>query len=114
MNHRELDNLQTILNNALNKLRIAMDRSMLPPLSSQYGNEMHPLDGLDRPTPVGVYEARRAALGMFECNRINPRTNSALLASVVSCPARSSCEMYEFIYSGRAQESSTTSLRESC
>ncbi|KIK37368.1 hypothetical protein CY34DRAFT_15754 [Suillus luteus UH-Slu-Lm8-n1] len=62
MNHSELDNLQTTLNNALNKLRIAMDRSMLPPLSSQYGNEMHPLDGLDQPTPVGVYEARRAAL----------------------------------------------------
>jgi hypothetical protein len=89
MNHSELDNLQTTLNNALNKLRVAMDRSMLSPLSSQFGNEMHPLDGLDQPTPVGVYEARRAALGMFECNNINPRTNSALLASVVSYSAYS-------------------------
>lgn len=62
MNHSELDNLQTTLNNALNKLRVAMDRSMLSPLSSQFGNEMHPLDGLDQPTPVGVYEARREAL----------------------------------------------------
>ncbi|KAG2124864.1 S-adenosyl-L-methionine-dependent methyltransferase [Suillus clintonianus] len=62
MNHQELDNLQTALNNALNSLRVAMDGSMLPPLSSQYGVDMHPLDGLDEPTPVGVYEARRAAL----------------------------------------------------
>lgn len=62
MSHRELDNLQTALNNALNSLRVAMDGSMLSPLSSQYGTDMHPLDGIDQPTPVGVYEARREAL----------------------------------------------------
>ncbi|KAG1809614.1 S-adenosyl-L-methionine-dependent methyltransferase [Suillus subaureus] len=62
MSHRELDNLQTSLNNALNSLRVAMDESMLSPLSSQYGIDMHPLDGLDQPTPVGVYKARQAAL----------------------------------------------------
>ncbi|KAG2134695.1 S-adenosyl-L-methionine-dependent methyltransferase [Suillus cothurnatus] len=62
MNHRELDDLQASLNNALNGLRVAMDESMLPPLSSQYGIGMHPLDGLDQPTPVGVYKARQAAL----------------------------------------------------
>ncbi|KAG2048116.1 S-adenosyl-L-methionine-dependent methyltransferase [Suillus hirtellus] len=62
MNHLELDNLQTSLNNALNSLRVAMDESRLPPLSSQYGTDTHPLDSMDQPTPVGVYEARRAAL----------------------------------------------------
>ncbi|KAG2048105.1 S-adenosyl-L-methionine-dependent methyltransferase [Suillus hirtellus] len=62
MNHLELDNLQTSLNNALNSLRVAMDGSRLPPLSSQYGTDIHPLDSMDQPTPVGVYEARRAAL----------------------------------------------------
>jgi hypothetical protein len=96
MSHRELDDLQASLNNALNSLRVAMDQSTLPPLSSQYGKDMHPLDGLDQPTPVGIYEARRAALGMFECNRINPRTNSALLACVVSYSAYSYCGMCEF------------------
>lgn len=62
MSHRELDNLQASLNDALNNLRVAMDQSMLSPLSSEYGNDVHPLDGLDQPTPVDVYEARRAAL----------------------------------------------------
>ncbi|KAG1896577.1 uncharacterized protein F5891DRAFT_1053306 [Suillus fuscotomentosus] len=64
MNHLELDNLQASLNNALNSLRVAMDGSGLPPLSSQYGTDTHPLDSMDQPTPVGVYEARRAALGV--------------------------------------------------
>ncbi|KAG2104365.1 uncharacterized protein F5147DRAFT_762115 [Suillus discolor] len=39
-----------------------MDVSRLPSLSSQYGTDTHPLDSMDQPTPVGVYEARRAAL----------------------------------------------------
>lgn len=66
MIHHELDTLQTALNTAINCLRSAMDRSNLPPLS-QHAVDMHPLDSFDYLAPNDVYEARRAASGMFEC-----------------------------------------------
>ncbi|KAG1886510.1 S-adenosyl-L-methionine-dependent methyltransferase [Suillus subluteus] len=89
MGHRELDDLQTSLNNALNSLRVAMDESMLSPLSSQYGIGMHPLDSLDQPTPVGVYKARRAALA-----RVAELKN--LLQHPFEKAAESTFAMYDF------------------
>jgi hypothetical protein len=70
MSHHELDALQAALITALDSLRIAMDRSKLPPLS-QHAVDMHPLDNVDHVTPKDVYEARRAALGMLDCSASN-------------------------------------------
>ncbi|KAG0702266.1 S-adenosyl-L-methionine-dependent methyltransferase [Suillus ampliporus] len=90
MSHRELDTLQAALNSALNSLRIAMDESMLSPLSSQYAVDMHPLDSLDHPTPVGVYEARQAALAS-----ITELKN--LLQHPFEKVAESAFSMYDFV-----------------
>ena len=70
MSHHELDTLQAALNTALDSLRIAMDRSKLPPLS-QHAVDMHPLDSMDHVIPNDVYEARRAALGMLDYSASN-------------------------------------------